>query len=191
MLPSEKDLKNYQQNLANLETARDKLREQLSALEAQKREAAGRAGDLETELGDKAQVAMAVIHKQAVETKNTWDSAVKAAETLQKISKDLAELELRQKSLAENQEALQREQQQKSLLLESARTTVREREAEIPVKLRDPLDLRAAHDAANKRLEQLMLVYEASRKNAEDTSKALAQAETAEQAAQEIGRAHV
>ncbi|WP_027366074.1 AAA family ATPase [Desulfotruncus alcoholivorax] len=184
-LPSEKDLKIYRQNLSNLEAARDKLREQLSALEAQKREAAGRAGDLQKELGDKAWSTLAAIQKQAVETKNMWESALKATETLARINKELADLELRQKSLTEKQEELQREQQQSSLALESARTRVLEREAEIPEKLRNPPDLLAAQEAANKRLEQLMLAYETSRKNAEEAGKALAQAETAEQAALE------
>ncbi|SFG28540.1 exonuclease SbcC [Desulfotomaculum arcticum] len=185
LLPSEKDLKNYQQNLAHLEAARDKMREQLSALEAQKREAAGRAGDLEKELGDQARIALAVIQKQALEAKNLWESALKAAETLKKINSALVELELRQKALTEKQAELQQELQQKSLLLESARTTVREREAEIPEQLRNPSDLRAALGTANKRLEQLTLAYETSRKNAENAGKALAQAETAEQAARE------
>lgn len=177
-LPSEQDLKSKQRAAAELEKIREQARDKLSGITAEKASISGKTEELEKELGAKAGLDPAVVRAAAVEAKERWLKAGQAVELAATLSREIEKLKEREKLAGKQLEDAGATYRDAKAALEAARAIVRERESAVPEKLRDPLLLKKAQEAARAKREQLVSAFERARKTADEAGRALAGAET-------------
>lgn len=178
-LPSEKDIKAKQQEVAGLEKMRDQARDRQANSTSHRAAITGKLEELEKELGENAAIDLAVLQATALKARDLWKKAGEAVETASTLSKELDELKQKEKTAGEQLEAYIKAFQESQIAREAALAVVRERESSLPEGLRDPVSLRKAQEAARIRREQLISAFEQARKNAENSIQDLAKADTA------------
>jgi exonuclease SbcC len=187
-LPSENDLKKKRLAVTNLESIRDKLRDELNGINSKKASAGGRIEELISELGEKAVLDLAVLQIAAAKNKDLLYKAEDAVKNSALLVKELEELKEKEKSAVDQLEISKKDFQDNKTAFESAQAVALERESGIPAELRDPLFLQKVRKDAGDRRERLIAAYERARKTAEEANRALARAETAEMEAKEAAR---
>ncbi len=187
-LPSENDLKKKQLAVTNLESVRDKLRDELNGINSKKASADGRIEELIGELGEKAGLDLAVLQIAAAKDRDLLHEAKDAVKISARLAKELEELKNKEKSAIDRLEISKNDFQDAKTAFESAHAVALERESGIPVELRDPLFLQKVQKEARDRRERLIIAYEQARKTAEEANQALARAETAGMEAKEAAR---
>jgi len=178
-LPFEQDLKSKQQTVTELEANRDRVRDILNCINTRKATASGKVEELEKELGEKADVDLAILQATESEAKERWLQAGRAAETASALSKEIEKLREKEKMATQELEGAQTSCQGAKISLESAQAVVGERESSIPEALRDPLSLQNAQKAARSKREHLVSALEQARKTADEATQTQVKAETA------------
>lgn len=182
-LPSEKDIKNKQNEAANFETVRDKARAALSKRDAAMANIKGKVESLEKELGEKSAVPVEELQKTAAEAKTNWELACGAAETAASLKSDLEKLKTKDQDTSALLEEKKKAHQDAVAALKAARAVAGDRESSIPEGLRDKTSLLAALANAKNLKDRLLADFEKARKAAEEASRLLAKAESAAQEA--------
>lgn len=186
VLPSEKDLKEKQQAVTELEAARDKERDILSNVTAGKAAISGKIEELERYLGEKAGVDPAGLQTSAKKAGELWREARHAIKISISLGQELDELKAKEKSAIDQLEVFRKDFQEAKIAFEAAQAVVKERESLIPGDLHDPASLQKARKAAARTREQLIRAFEQAREAAEEANRALVKVETAEKEALEM-----
>jgi len=187
-LPSKNDLKKKKLAVTDLESVRDKLRDELNGINSQKASASGRIEELESELGEKASLDLALLRIAAARGKDLLREAENAVKISARLAEELEELKEKEKSDVDRLEISKKDFQDAKTTFESSRAVALERESGIPADLRDPLFLQKAQKGARDRREHLIAAYGRARKTAEEAKQALVGAETAWMEAKEAAR---
>lgn len=184
-LPSEEHLKERQKSLNAFEVRRDQMLQQFNEAEKQKLQLNGKIAGLEEELSDKSGVDGEVLHAEAQKARVLLEKARQAAQSLTGLDEALEKLKAEEKTAAEQLKNAADDLQQGREVLGTARATLAEREANVPLELRDPGALREARQKAQRTKQQLEEALETAVKEAETAARNVASALAETQAALE------
>ncbi len=188
-VPSEEEVKARQQQLSKLESYRDKVINKANLVATEKATVGSKVEDLVNELGERANAEPAALVAAAGKVKHMWNRAVQAEATAAALGRELEVLKAKEKTDREQLELLEKELQEASAALKSAKAVMQERESTVPGELRDPDALNKVRQAALNKRDRLMAVLEQARKEAEVAGQELVKAETAAAEAQSVWQA--
>ncbi|TEB09679.1 AAA family ATPase [Pelotomaculum propionicicum] len=182
-LPSEADLKARQKYVVDLEAALNKARVEFSDIKTVKSTARSRTEDLEKELGENADIDLAVLQAKVGKARGLWSEARQSVETVSALEDGIKKLKEREEAAGQQLETSKKEYQKAYTGLETARAVLRERESSVPENLRDAAALSKAQLEARHKRDMLTANYELAKKTADGAKQALAMAEAAEKEA--------
>jgi exonuclease SbcC len=182
-LPSEADLKARRQAVVDLEAALNKARDEFNDIKTVKLTAQSRTEDLEKELGENADIDLAVLRATAGKARELWSKARQAAETVAALEATVKKLKEREEAAGRQLETCQKEYQKANTELEAAQAVWRERELSVPENLRDAAALSKAQLEARHKRDRLTANFENAKKAVDAAKQALAAAAAAEKEA--------
>ncbi len=182
-LPSEANLKARQKYVVDLEAVLNKARDEFSDIKTVKSTAQSRTGDLEKELGENANIDLAVLQAKVGKARELWSEACQALETVSALEDAIKKLKEREEAAIIKLESCKKEYQKAYTDLEAARAVLRERESSVPDDLREAKALSKAQLEARQKKDKLMANFELAKKAADGAKQALAVAEAAEKEA--------
>jgi len=183
-VPSEEDVKAWQEQLDKIEVYRDKVFNKANQVVTEKATIESKVVDLVNELGERANAEPAALVAYAAQAKQVWHRAGQAEAQVAALGKELESLKAAEKAAREHLDLLEKELQESTAFYKSAQAVMLEREAAVPEALRDQEALNKAKDAALSLLEQLVTTLEQARHGAEVAGQEFAKAETAAAEAQ-------
>lgn len=182
-LPSEADLKARRQAVVDLEAALDKARDEFSDTKTVKLTAQSRVEDLEEELGENANIDIAVLLANTGKARELLSEARQAADTVSALEEAVEKLKEREEAAVRQLENSKTEYQKAYTDMEAARAVLLERESSVPENLRDAAALSKAQQEARHKRDKLTANFEKAKKAANDAKQALAAAAAAEEEA--------
>ncbi len=184
-IPSQPELKKSQQALLNLESARDKAREELGRADADLAAINSKVSGLEQELGEKAQTPLAELETAVLQARKQMTAARRAGEKASALTAELKTLKTKEQTADQQVAGGIKKLQDATAAAEAALAVVQERESALEPELRDPSALQKALFRARQKRDRLQTAYEQARKTAAEANQELAGALSAEKAARE------
>jgi exonuclease SbcC len=182
-LPSEADLKTHQQAVIDLEAVLNKARDEFSDIKTVKATTLSRVEDLENELGENANIDLAILIANAGKAKGLWSEARQAVETVSALEAAIKKLKEREEPAGQMVETCKNEYQKANTELVTACALLHERESLIPENLRGAIALSKAQLEARQKRDRLTANFEQAKKTADGAKQELAMAEAAEKEA--------
>jgi exonuclease SbcC len=188
-IPAPAELKKSRQTLSNLESARDKVREEMSRVDAGLAAVSSKVSGLEQELGGKAPTPLAELETAVRRLRKQMTAAHRAGEKTTDLTAELETLKIKEQSADQQVNESLKKLQATTAAAEAALAVVQERESSVPQELRDPTALQEALMRARQKRDRLQTAYEQAVKAAAEADKHLAAALSAEKEAREAQQA--
>ncbi len=191
-IPTEKEIKELQVRVENLQKKWDHTREELGRAEADKAAVYEKVRGLLRELGEKSNVKPEVLAAQVKEIQERYDRAKNAEENLGTLKKAIEKLVDDEQNAQKELESAEKLLREAELAQSSAEAVVKDREKQVPEELRTPEALKEAYKAVQERitrlrdaLNQAKKRYETAEKNAVEYGTLVKTAEETVKAAKE------
>ena len=188
-IPTAGEIKALKEKLEGLESLLNRTREIFNVQAVTMATLENKVQELAAELADKAEVEVKLLQDTAQKAKEAWETASQAAEMATAASTELVQLREREKVSRAKFEELELAWQEISGVMNAVQAVVLEREAGLPVELRDLDSLQRAQQLARKSLDQLVVNFERTQQAAHEAAQDLTRAETAVQGARQAGQA--
>lgn len=177
-IPSESELKSWQEKVSSLEDALAKRKEELNSVATQKATLESHIKSLKAELGEKAEKELKAFKDEVEKLASQLSEAQKAEEQLKVLNDQLKELINKQTKLEEEFQSAEESYRGAQSKLQAVQAVLVEREGEVPPELQDLEALEKAQKDAGTFAEQLKHAYEEAREKADQADRQVTKATT-------------
>ncbi|MDW7675921.1 MAG: SbcC/MukB-like Walker B domain-containing protein, partial [Bacillota bacterium] len=178
LVPTEEVIKAKEAAIAKLEDSYLEAKESTQRLSIQLAKHQEWIDEIIQELGANVNISILQQQQRVTELQKAWDEAVKSKDNVSSLQEQLNKLKLSETAQRDNLKAVEQKLVHTVALLKAAEAVVTEREADIPLELRNNELLQQAKEKAEAALAALDVALENARLAAEETQTRLTQAET-------------
>lgn len=177
-LPSETEIKQVQEHLAELDQARNKAQTIVNSCKTDAQTMCNRIEDIEKELGEHSKQQVTELMAEVIELEKICQKAQAASEQLALRGKEIITLKEIEQKQSVDQENLEKKWQLADGALRAAEAVVVERQAVVPAEYRDSNTLSAAKQQLVAKQQALKASFEAAQNAVKEFQKQLAVAKT-------------